>query len=59
MCNTSNWSNTAGLYCFGEGILGFVTTGHFSVRVTAAGQAVLAVRVVAQGAATTAGLALR
>jgi len=39
MWTTLNWSNTAGLYCFGEGILGFVTTGHFSVGVILAGQA--------------------
>jgi Tfp pilus assembly protein PilZ len=54
-----NWSNTTGLYCFGEGILGFVTTGHFSVTVTLAGKAILAKPVLAQDAATTAGLEFR
>ena len=41
------------MYCSGEGILGFVTTGHFSVRVTLAGKAVLAMPVLAQDAATS------
>jgi len=59
MWNALNWSNTAGLYCFGVGILGFVTTGHLSVTVTLAGKAVLAMPVLAQAAATTAGLEFR
>ena len=34
MWNAVNWSNTAGLCCFSEGVLRFVTTGHSSVALT-------------------------
>jgi hypothetical protein len=58
-CETLNWSNKTGLYCLGEGISAFVTTGHFSVSLTLAGKAVLATPVLAQDAAATAVLEFR
>jgi hypothetical protein len=49
----------SGFVLFGEGILGFVTAGHLLVRATVALALALAMLLLAQDAATTAGLELR